>query len=1097
MRPSMQRLRRALAEIAPRIYTESRLLRDLSMLDIGSGIEPHELPIPSTKSGWIAVHPGSRWGGHDRNAWFHASAHVPETWHGQLEGGERKVALRLLLGLGTEFGWPEGLLYVNGRLQQGINRHHPDVLLRPDDVEAKLLTFDVRAWSGMLPDDHRIETAEIALLDRPTEHLYHLLTTGTDLVDALGESDPLLYDLAGALETAYDTVELSHATFYESVRVAVGQLEVALHELSDRYQPVSRPVVTAVGHGHLDVAWLWQTRHTREKTARTFATATALMDLCPEYVFLHTTPQVYAWLKDDYPALYERVVERVNEGRFEAAGAMWVESDCNLVSGEALVRQILYGQRFLREEFGREYTALWLPDAFGYSASLPQIMLRAGLPLFMTTKMSWSEINRIPADTFHWRGIDGSVVLAHFITTPTLGGPSLFANMDTYNGSLNVKTVRGVWERYRQKAMNGETLLAYGYGDGGAGPTRQQLEHAHAMQLLPGMPELRLGRADAYFERLRANLDSRQDLPYWDGELYLEYHRGTYTTQSWLKRMHRQLEGALLLVEWLDAWQWSIHADKTPDRLEVLDAAWRTILLHEFHDILPGSSIATVYWDARVALSELAGQLTALTSEILAGIVGELPHDGVLVLNPSPFARHELLSLPEPAGGGFPQIDGQWIAMQHVEEDGVPTVLVDLPEMPGRGFRIISWTSGAMPTDRESLDSHSELDVEASEDRNGITLRNAFFTIQLNTHGEIVSLRDHRVASGREIIPSGDRANVLVAYEDLPRDFDAWDIDSYYTRKPYHLETTEVRIVESGPLRAAVCIERRFRSSSVTQRIIMYRAHPRIDFETHIDWHEQHILLKAAFPLDLHATHATAEIQYGAIERPLHRNSSWDQARFEIPAHRWVDLSEGNYGVSLLNDGRYGHDIGDGSIRLTLLRSPTFPDPQADQGEHTVTYSLYPHLGDWRAGGTVAAGYGLNRPFVTQTLPEVESRHAAGATQHEEVVAPSDIMLTTDAEDVVIEAIKRSVDGQHIIVRMYEAYGNRVQAQIRSALALREVVECDLQERPLTPEGSPAYALWYKSSVASHDAPEVSNEGWACEFRPFEIRTFRVKIGVS
>ncbi|HEU5349640.1 MAG TPA: hypothetical protein VFU63_13595, partial [Ktedonobacterales bacterium] len=473
MRPSMQRLRRALSNVAPRIYAENLLLRDLRMLDIGSGIDPREMPIPSGDSAdWIAVQPGSHWGGYDQNAWFHAQIKVPASWTAQLNDGERAVVLRLLLGTGSEFGWPEGLLYVNGRLQQGINRHHPDVLLRAEDVRGGSLTFDVRAWSGIRPDERRIETAKIALLDRQTERLYHLLTAGADLVDALSEGDPLLYQLASTLDATWDAVELDAAAFYPSARVALVRLEAELRDLSRTYQPVARPGVTAVGHGHLDVAWLWQTRHTREKAARTFAIATALMDAYPEYVFLHTTPQVFAWLKDDYPALYERVRARVAEGRFEAAGAMWVESDCNLVSGESLVRQILYGQRFLREEFGREYNALWLPDAFGYSAALPQIMLRAGIPLFMTTKLSWSETNRIPADTFHWRGLDGSVVVAHFITTPTLGAPPLFASMDTYNGSLNVVAVRGVWERYRQKAVTGETLLAFGYGDGGAGPTR-------------------------------------------------------------------------------------------------------------------------------------------------------------------------------------------------------------------------------------------------------------------------------------------------------------------------------------------------------------------------------------------------------------------------------------------------------------------------------------------------------------------------------------------------------------------------------------------------------------------------------------------------
>lgn len=1103
MRPSMQRLRRALTELAPRMYAESRLLRGMRMLAVGSGIEPREAPIPSSDisdgGGWLAVHPGSRWGGYDQNAWFHAQTQVPDAWSAQHGDGEHLVVLRLLLGLGTEFGWPEGLLYINGRLQQGINRHHPDVLLRADDVRTGSLTIDVRAWSGILPDDHRIETAEIALLDRPTERLYHLMSMGADLVDALDEADPLLYALAGALDAAYDAVELTSEAFYSSVRTSVIQLEAALDELSQRYQPAERPVVTAVGHGHLDVAWLWQTRHTREKTARTFSIATALMDAYPEYVFLHTTPQVFAWLKDDYPDLYERVRARVDEGRFEAAGAMWVESDCNLVSGESLVRQILYGQRFLREEFGREYNALWLPDAFGYSGALPQIMLRAGLPLFMTTKLSWSETNRIPADTFHWRGIDGSTVLAHFITTPTLSASPLFAHMDTYNGSLNVEAVRGVWKRYRQKTNHSETLLAFGHGDGGAGPTRQHLELARAMQKLPGMPNLRIGRADDYFERLRATVDEQTDLATWDGELYLEYHRGTYTTQSWLKRIHRQLEGSLLLAEWLDAWQWARHPDLTPDRRETLDSAWRTLLMHEFHDILPGSSIPTVYWDARQALTELAETLATLIDEMLAGLLPDGQSESLVVLNPSPFPRSELLALPVRDDGMYPLVDGQRLRTQRAADTGSSVALVELPGIPGRGYTQIDWRSEKTDeTDTGEKPAVASVyeDAESGEDDTGVWLQNAFFTVRLNRSGEIVSLRDRRMVGGREIIPVGERANVLTAYEDLPRDFDAWDIDAYYARKPYTLETTEVSVVERGPLRAVVRVERRFRTSTVTQRIVLYRANPRIDFETLIDWHEQHIALKTAFPLDLRTTHTTGEIQYGAIERPVHRNTSWDQARFEIPAHRWIDLSEGDYGVSLLNDSLYGHDVANGRLGLTLLRSPTFPDPQADQGEHTLTYSLYPHLGDWRTGGTVAAGYALNRSLVTYTTRAGDSPDALGgqtAAQDANARA-SDIIFATETDDVVIEAVKRSQDGEAIIVRIYETGGNRVRATINSALLLAEVVECDLQERPLTPDHSPAYAMWQASSVASHDTPDVYERGWACEFRPFEIRTFRIVL---
>ncbi len=405
------------------------------------------------------------------------------------------------------------------------------------------------------PGAHRLEHAELTLLDRDVEALYHLLLAGCDQVDALDANDPLLQPLLRALEDAWNQIDLrqpASSLLDGSATSALASLRMQLAELRAAFTPAERPGITAIGHGHLDVAWLWQTRHTREKAARTFSVATALMDLYPEYHFLHTTPQVFAWLAQDYPEVFARVRERVAEGRFEAAGAMWLESDTNLISGESLVRQITYGQRYLRETFGAEYDTLWLPDSFGYSYALPQIMLRAGLRAFMTTKMSWSETNRIPYDTFRWRGLDGSETLAHFVTTPWLPFNSDF-DTDTYNGRLDVPAIHKLWERYRSKALNHDLLLIYGHGDGGAGPTRQHIESYRALRELPGVPDVRLGRADDYFHALRERVWGNPSLPTWDGELYLEYHRGVYTTQAWLKRLHRRIEERLLLAESLDA----------------------------------------------------------------------------------------------------------------------------------------------------------------------------------------------------------------------------------------------------------------------------------------------------------------------------------------------------------------------------------------------------------------------------------------------------------------------------------------------------------------------------------------------------------------
>ncbi|HEV8193074.1 MAG TPA: glycoside hydrolase family 38 C-terminal domain-containing protein [Ktedonobacterales bacterium] len=1091
MRPSTSRLRRALHDLSPALYRVRVPLTGLRMLPLGQGVAPQQMPIPSSDgSGWREFGVGTRWGGQDETVWFHTEVAVPSEWRHSLENESIALALRLLLGVGEQdfFGWPEGLLYVNGALRQGINRHHPDVLLLPEDAHAGRLAFDVRAWSGISEHDHRVEYAELALLDRPTERLYYLLGAGADLLDILPDSDPILYELSGALEAAYDHVELRQPysdAFYSSTRKALALLQERLATVNERHVSGNSPVVTAVGHGHLDVAWLWQTRHTREKTARTFGVATALMEHYPDYVFLHTTPQVFAWLKDDYPEMYQRVRSWIRLGRFEAAGAMWLESDCNLVSGESLVRQILHGQRFQREELGLDdYEVLWLPDAFGYTAALPQIMLRSGLKTFMTTKLSWNDTNAMPASTFRWRGIDGSEVLAHFITTPTPGARSPLEGIDTYNGMLTAASVLGIWQRYKQKAVNGELLLAYGYGDGGAGPSRQLIEQGYALRRLPGLPRLRFGRADEYFARLHDRVWGSHDLPTWDGDLYFEYHRGTYTTQAWLKRAHRQCEAALLLAEYLDAWRWSRNPSSAPDIRGALDDAWRALLLHEFHDILPGSSIHPVYEDARVSMDALAQTLDSMIAEAGVALIDAvgMPQGTLAALNPSPWAQQgAVVTLPAPEQHqGYSDAHGQTLASQKTTLSGQTEMLLEVPSAPPRGFALL------MPARADEAPGAEVVGDDAA--RGGDRwLENVWFRLELNERGEITSLVDKRVPEGRELLQHGRVGNALEAYEDRPRNFEAWDIDAFYERKPFDVGAAEIELVEAGPLRATLRLRRQFLSSTILQDISLYRRIPRIDLATHIEWHEHNLLLKAAFPLDLRTRTATREIQYGALEIPTHRNTSWEQARFEVSAQRWIDLSEADYGVSLLNDGRYGHDVRESTLRLTLLRSPRLPDPEADQGEHRFTYSLFPHLGDWRAGGTAQAAYALNRPL---RLFQVNTdAHATPS----DVEAP----FVTEPAQVVIEAIKRAADGDDLIVRLYEAYGSRCQAQIRAHEPLADVSECDLLERALTAEASSAYSAWEESDAASHDVPKWDANGWTCELRPYEVRTFRVRLATQ
>lgn len=1101
MKPTTQRVRRGLEDLSSAMYRERLPLSDLRILPLGSGLAPSETPIPGSDSpGWRPITPGEQWGGRDQYAWFHGEAALSARWMRAVADGHA-VALRFLLGVGEEFGWPEGLLYVDGNLLQGINQHHTDVLLPASVLRDGPLCFDVRAWSGLHNRTRRFEHAELSLLHRDTEALYHLLLAGCDLVDALDAHDPLLHPLGQALDAAYDAIDLRQTEsdrLCATATAALADLRGRLAELRTAYTPSGRPGVVAVGHGHLDVAWLWQTRHTREKAARTFSIATALMDLYPEYHFLHTTPQVFAWLERDYPELFARVRARVAEGRFEAAGALWVEPDTNIVSGESLVRQIFYGQRYLRETFGAEYDALWLPDTFGYTWALPQIMLRTGLRAFMTTKMSWSDTNRVPYDTFRWRGLDGSETLAHFVTTPSQPANPTF-DIDTYNARLDVPAVRQLWERYRSKAHNHDLLLVYGHGDGGAGPTRQHIESYRALRELPGLPEVKLGRADTYFRALRQRVWNRPGLPTWDGELYLEFHRGVYTTQAWLKRLHRRLEERLLLAESLDATRWA-HAvgDSAVDERATLDDAWRTLLLHEFHDILPGSSIGPVYADARAALTALAERLDHFITQAERDIAAQSgAAEAWLLHNPSPSptpggAAIAMLSLAEEEP--IPTLaasDHPLLTQEITDATGQRFALVEAPPIAGRGWLALQSVAPAKPHSRPS-DSSRPL-ANATHD-GGAILENDFYRCAIDARGEMTSLIDKRVAHGRELIVAGEAGNRFTAFDDRPRrfggwEFDAWDIDAGYQRKAYPLEATGVTITERGPVRATVSVTRRFQDSVIEQVISLYHALPRIDFATRIDWREHHILLKVAFPFDLRATQARSEIQYGSITRPTHRNTSWDEARFETVAHRWIVLSEGDYGVALLNDGRYGHDIHGSVARLTLLRSPTSPDPDADQGQHEVTYSLLPHLGAWPEGDVVAHGYALNRPL--RALRPSPSAGPAGSAGGKRALQP---LFLVDGDAVILEAVKRAAEGDDLIVRMYESTGSRAEGVIHCALPIERVIEADLLERPLTADASPAFELWQPSRAASHDAPDMQADGWSCQFRPFEIRTFRVTL---
>ncbi len=917
---------------------------------------------------WATIGPGDRWGGAGQTWWLRAPVRVPEEWSG------RKVAVHVLLGDYEDITGPEALAYLDGAPVQGFDYYHRDLVLDVGAGDGRAHVLALEAYSSLLPGPQVIGALELVRIDPEAEELYHDMRVVYDAVLTMPEDALARIRLTCALTQAYQLLDLRDPQSDDYLR-SVGPARALLRAAADAHgQGGPRPRTVAVGHAHIDLAWQWPVAQTRRKGARTFSTVLALMERYPAYHFVASQPALYQMIKEDEQALYARVKERIAEGRWEPTGASWVEMDCNLAGGEALVRQFLFGQRFFRDELGVDARLLWLPDVFGYSAALPQVMKGCGVDYFMTTKISWNEYNRLPYDTFRWRGIDGTEILTHMVTAPLNPGEHAGSTMQpfyTYNAKFTPYDVAGNWSAYRQKDVNEELLYLFGYGDGGGGPTAAMQETAARLADLPGFTQVAQSSAEAFFRRLEERVWDDPELPRWVGELYLEYHRGTYTSQGWIKRANRKSE---LLYREAELWTALAGLDDPSTavaRQHDLNEGWRSILFNQFHDILPGSSIGAVYDDARADYAEItrrgAGVRGAALDALCAGLAADGP--ALVVFNPAPFERADPVQIALVADAPLPAIAdaaGQPVTVQEVEDGAGGRQALLAATAPPLGYQTYLEHSAAT---RGSIATNDGDDLRITRD----TLENRYFHLKLDERAEIVSLLDKR--TGREVIAPGETGNRLIAFEDRPLNFDAWDINIYYQDKPYPVaDVTSWRVVEEGPLRGGVEIVRRYQSSTITQRILLYRDVPRIDFPTHVDWHEHQTLLKASFPVTVDSPRATYDIQWGNVERPTHWNTSWDWARFETCAHKWVDLSEGGYGVSLLNDCKYGHDIKGHTMRLTLLKSGVAPDPAADQGAHVFTYALLPHAGDWRDSDTVRHAYLLNMPASARLLSPASAR---------------------------------------------------------------------------------------------------------------------------
>lgn len=972
--------------------------------------------VPVEFHGWHTLSVGEHWSGRDKYLWLHKEIEIPISW-------KSKKVLGIFdygnTGAGNNSGF-ESMLYLNGEPYQGVDMNHKEVFF-DNSLCGSTVNLTFRLWSGLegggipTPQEHRINRGDLACLDEKTDHFYYMGMMILDTIRNLKDEDIIKHQLRSALDEACYFIDWSYPgsdEFYESVRKA----EDLLNERIESMDKKSMIQVKCVGHTHIDVAWLWRLKHTREKISRSFSTVMRLMELYPEYIFLQTQPQLYEYIKEDFPKIYEKIKEKAASGQWEVDGGMWVEADCNLTSGESLVRQILIGSKFMKDEFGKDPEYLWLPDVFGYSWALPQILKKSGIEMFMTTKISWNQYNRMPHDTFKWKGIDGSEILTHFITTPeTWSEPGSW--FYTYNGQLTPKTVKGVWDAYSEKEMNQELLISYGYGDGGGGVNRDTLEQRRCIDKIPGLPNLKTSKASDYFNDLKDTVrETKEYVNTWDGELYLEYHRGTYTSQAHNKRMNRKMELLYRHTEWMAVMKGILKGSLTYASQERLTEGWKHIMTDQFHDIIPGSSIHEVYEDSKKDYEFIEAIAREVEGEFLkeAGVEADNIYT---ILNTSGWNKGELATIPDNRLGIYVDAMGNPLLSQI---DGDSTC-VALPNVPAMGKESILFVEG------ESTVAEPRFTVNDRE------IETPFYSINLNQFGQITRLFDKGFC--REVLPKGERANVLLMFEDKPLGNDAWDIDIFYSQKKREItDLVKFEIISCGALKLAIHMEWKYMSSTVSQDMVLYSNNRRIDFETKVDYHEKHQLMKAAFPVDVRTTYATYDIQYGNVRRPNHWNTSWDQARFETVAHKWVDLSDRNYGVSLLNDCKYGHDIKDNVIRISLLKAATHPDHLQDQGEHVFTYSLLPHGGDFIEGRTVQEAFALNEPMIV-IKGDIELGY--------------DSFLSFNNDQVELDAIKKSEDGKYIVIRFHEFAGAKQNVEVNPGFDFETWVEADLRERAI------------------------------------------------
>lgn len=995
---------------------EEKIYNKIALLSIDAWVTEEPVHFKErTKGKYISLNLEDSWGKLWDCAWFKFTGVVPKS------AAHKKIVLLIDLSgeacIFDEDGCPiQGLTNVSSEFDLTLGKPGKRVIHFLNEAHGG---EKIDIWAdagcndlfGYYRDSGKIKEAHIAILNEEMHQLYYDIEVLQELMEQLSEDSPRYQRILSALFSAfkvminYDEEEAKKAREILSVELNRNCGDEALK-------------ISAIGHAHIDLAWLWPIRETIRKGARTFSTVLSNMERYPEYVFGASQPQLYAWIKERYPKLYDKIKMRIEEGRWEAQGGMWVEPDTNVSGGEALVRQVLYGKKFFKEEFNKEMKILWLPDVFGYSAALPQILKKSDIDYFMTIKLSWNEYNQFPHHTFMWEGIDGSRILAHM---PPEG---------TYNSSAAPRAIKEAERNFKDKGVSEDCLMLFGIGDGGGGPGEEHLERLKREKNLNGLVPVKQEPSLEFFKRIEKNISNYK---VWWGELYLEKHQGTYTTQAKNKKFNRRMEFALRELEYASVLA-QIEGVRLYPQLEI-EGIWKEILLYQFHDILPGSSIKRVY-DESIERYEYLLKLTEeLTKDTYRALlesscrIDEAASDALLTNKTSKEAK------------AFAVINSlSWDREEWINING-------------------NWIKAKVP-------AMSEISVMCSKcntDSFGVSSENNFIEnnllkVRFNEDGSLESVFDKEFS--REVLDTNFKANVLTVYEEPYGN--AWDFSPACYDIPQ--ESFKLQYSESmtdGP-KAIVKQIYKYNLSTVEQQIILTEGSRRIDFCTKVDWHESNKMLRTSFPINVYTNEVSCDIQFGTIKRSNHDNTSWDMAKYEICAHKYVDLSQRDYGAALLNDCKYGHRVKENIMDLNLLRSTNMPGIEADKGAHEFTYSLYPHNGDCIKGQVNRKAYELNLPLKT-----IEFSCDSYITGRKEA------FIRVDSENIIVESIKKAEYSDDIIVRLYECSGSSEKAKLKFGYRIENVQLVNLMEK----------------AIENDVFNRVSNE---LSFKPFEILTLKV-----